>query len=248
MKNILFILVLVSSLGYSQTVTDLFEKGNSSYKNGDYKTAITLYRSIEAQNKVSSELYFNLGNCYYKLNKVAPTIYNYEKALRLDPNNEDARNNLIFAKRLTLDRIEKLPQSVFQKLQASLFVIDYASWGYFSILFSVFTALLFLGYYFSLTSSNKRLFFSSGIITALLLICSFSIAYTQYQSLMNKKEAIIFSEEAIVKTEPTVNSDESFVLHEGTKVVLLDTVDDWKKIKLVDGKIGWLPSLNLKEL
>ena len=90
------------------------EHKNDFYKKGAIEKAIEAYRKIESQAVISSELYYNLGNCYYKLNNVGATIYNYEKALQLDPLNEDAANNLVFAKRLAIDRIEEVPKSVFQ--------------------------------------------------------------------------------------------------------------------------------------
>ena len=249
MKKLAILFLLVSFSTLAQNTNDLFSNANSLYKEGNYDEAIKLYKQIESQNIASSELYYNLGNCYYKLNKVAPTIYNYEKALQLNPLNEDAKNNLILAKRLTLDRIEALPKSVFQKFNENyLQKLTYNAWAIVTVVISFIASILFLLFYFAYSPNKKRLYFSTSIISFLLLIISITITYSQYSQSKNTIEAIIFTEEISIKNEPTSNSDEVFTLHEGTKVLVLDSVDNWKKIKLADGKIGWTQSKNLKEL
>lgn len=250
MRNLvtyLFLFVSISML--AQNANDLFLSANSLYKDGKYEEAIKLYEQIEDENLTSSEVYYNLANCYYKLNKIAPTIYNYEKALQLDPLNKDAKNNLVIAKRLTLDRIEALPKSVFQKFNENyLQKFTYNTWAVITIVLSFIASILFLLFYFAYTPSKKRTYFTTSIISFLFLTTSLVITYTQYnQSKINIK-AIIYTEEVSVKNEPTNNSNEVFTLHEGTKVSVLDSVDNWKKIKLADGKVGWVKTKILKEL
>ena len=143
MKKIFFLLVLISSFAFSQSSEALFTAGNDFYKKGEIEKAIEVYRKIESQAVISSELYYNLGNCYYKLNNVGATIYNYEKALQLDPLNEDAANNLVFAKRLTIDRIEEVPKSVFQKLNENyLQKFSYNQWAIISCGFFIINSRL----------------------------------------------------------------------------------------------------------
>ena len=105
MKKIVFLLWIVANSIAAQNADSLFVKANNFYKSGEFETAIENYKKIESQNLISSELYYNLGNSYYKLNKVGPSIYYYEKALLLNPLNEDVKKNLVFAKRLALDNI-----------------------------------------------------------------------------------------------------------------------------------------------
>ncbi|SNR17394.1 SH3 domain-containing protein [Tenacibaculum jejuense] len=251
MKRIIWLLTLFVSASFAnaQNTDELFNNANNLYKNGSYKEAAKIYESLIASKTVSSELFYNLGNCYYKLNKVGPSIYNYEKALLLDPLNEDAKNNLVFAKRLTLDRIEELPKSVLQKFNENyISKISFNGWAVVSVIISFLASILFILYYFSLIPSRKRIFFTTSILLFLILIISLAITYHQYSKFSNTVEAIIFSDEASVKNEPTKNGDEVFLLHEGTKVIVLDEVDDWKKIRLVDGKIGWLKNDNIKIL
>ena len=251
MKRIIWLLTLVVTTNFAnaQNTDELFNKANNLYKNGSYEQAVELYKSIIESKNISSELFYNLGNCYYKLNKVGPSIYNYEKALLLDPLNEDAKNNLVFAKRLTLDRIEELPKSVLQKFNENyISKISFNGWAVIAVVISFLASLLFILYYFSITPSSKRIFFSTSILSFILLVISLAITYHQFSKTSNTVEAIVFSDEVSVKNEPTKNGDEVFSLHEGTKVIVLDEVDDWKKIRLSDGKIGWLKSNNIKIL
>ena len=214
MRKITLLFVLFTGLLSAQTVDKLFAEANRAYKEAKYTEAIELYQKIEAEGKVSSELYFNLGNSYYKLNKVAPTIYNYEKALQLDPLNEDAANNLVFAKRLTLDAIEELPKSFFQKLNENyLQKLSFNQWAIIVVIFSFVASILFLLFYFSVTSSRKRLYFVTSIISFLLLIISLVITYNQYNFSKNNINAIIFAEKAEVKNAPTLNSEDVFLLY-----------------------------------
>lgn len=250
MKKILLLLAFFTVNGlFSQDFDKLFSEANDFYKNGNYENAIELYEQIAVSGNVSTELFYNLGNSYYKINKVGPSIYNYEKALLLDPLNEDAENNLIFANRLSLDRIEELPKSALQKFNENyISKLHYNQWATLSVVISLLAALFFLLYYFSHSPSIKRLFFTSTIISLLLLVTSLSITVNQYGVDSRKVEAIIYATEVSVKNEPTKSAEEAFILHEGTKVIVLDQVDDWKKIKLVDGKIGWLKEQDINIL
>lgn len=250
MRKLLFLLLMtIANSLFSQSVDSLFVTANNLYKNEKFEEAIKQYKQIESQEVVSSELYYNLGNSYYKLNKVGPSIYYYEKALKLDPLNQDVKNNLVFAKRLALDNIEELPQTVLQKFNKKyLQKLSYNQWAVVVIVFSFLGGLLFLLYYFAYSSSRKRLFFVTSMTCFILLAISIFITYNQYSFSKKNKEAIVFAEKTEVHNAPTLNSEEVFTLHEGTKVIVLDAVDNWKKIKLADGKLGWIIASEIKEL
>lgn len=249
MKKILILSLFVSQIVLSQSAEGFFKKANEQYKLEHYNEAIKTYKQIEELRLSSSEMYYNLGNCYYKLNQVAPAIYNYEKALLINPLNEDARNNLVFAKRLTIDTIEELPKSIFQKIDESIIKkLSYNEWAIISVIFSFLGSGLFLLFYFSYTPTKKRLFFVTSVLSFLLLILSSVFTIKEYSYTKANIEAIIFVEESEVKNAPTSNGDTIFKLHEGTKVKVLDTVDRWKKIKIADGKIGWIDTDQIKLL
>jgi len=251
MKKLLFFLCIFSvTLFVAQTSnTNLFDQANQSYKDGKYQEAIKLYQEIEAKDSVSSTLFFNLANSYYKLNNVASTIYYYEKALILNPLNTDASNNLEFARRMTIDNIEELPKTFLQRLEINYIQkFSYNQWAKFAIGFSILFAILFLLFFFANASNKKRVYFLTSVISFVFLSITTTISYNQYNKAQNKKYGIIFAPKVVVKNAPTINSDEVFTLHEGTKITILDAVDNWKKIILADGKIGWISAENLKEL
>ncbi|MGL5111798.1 MAG: tetratricopeptide repeat protein, partial [Flavobacterium sp.] len=140
MKNIVYLLLFITNILAAQTG---FETGNALYKRGQYEQAIQAYESVaRVGKKESAELYFNLGNCYYKLNKVAPAIFNYERALVLSPNDTEIQNNLKFAQKRTIDEIKVLPKVGFEKLIRDFTAFyHYNSWAWISIGFSVFFLL-----------------------------------------------------------------------------------------------------------
>lgn len=248
MKKILFLLLVVTSTIRSQSVDSLFVQANNLYKTEQYKEAIDLYKKIESQNMISSDLYYNLGNSYYKLNKVGPTIFYYEKALQLNPNNEDVKNNMVFAKRLALDNIKPLPKTVWQKINENyLQLLTYNEWAIVVVILSFLAGILFLLYYFNNTSNVKRLFFITSMVAFICLFISLTITYNQYNYTKNTKEAIVFAAESEIRNAPTFNSEKVFTLHEGTKVLVLDVVDNWKKIKIADGKLGWIIASEIQE-
>jgi tetratricopeptide (TPR) repeat protein len=249
MKKLLIIWLFIGQAVFSQSAEELFEKANEQYKLEQYQDAINTYEQIKELGLTSSELYYNIGNCYYKLNKVAYSIYNYEKALLIDPLNEDAENNLIFARRLTIDNIEALPKTLLQKIEGAVVKkLSYDQWAITSVVLSILGCGLFLLFYFSYSSGKKRFFFVTSMLCFLLLIVTSVFTIKEYSYMQNNVDAIIFALETDVKNAPTLNSEDVFTLHEGTKVKVLDTVDNWKKIKIADGKIGWIVASELKIL
>ena len=250
MKKFLFIiLVLFSVFCFSQKSTELFNEGNTLYNEGDYNGAIAKYEQILSSGVHSAALYYNLGNANYKLNRVAPSIYFFEKALLLAPNDEDIQVNISFARNMTLDAIDILPESDFSKIvNNSVGSLEIDKWAVISIVFIFVFVLTFLLYYFSYRQRSKRLFFI--LSTLALIFCVFSVFFAirqQNQSLSNKP-AIVFAIESNVKSEPNNRSESVFVLHEGTKVNVLEALGNWKKIKLADGKVGWILKDDIKEL
>ncbi len=246
MKNIFYLLLLTTQVFFAQNG---FEKGNALYQKGNYQEAITTYESILNSKKQSAELYFNLGNCYYKLNKVAPSIYNYEKALLLNPEDAEIQNNLKFAQKLQIDEVKEVPKVGFSKLiQDFTSTFHYNTWAWISVGFATLFLLFFVGYYFSQTTTSKRVFFIGLFLVLFLLLISVSSAFFERNQNQNDRPAIVFAEVASVKSEPKNNSNDAFVLHEGTKVYVKETLDNWLKIQLADGTDGWIEKGNVKEL
>ncbi|MBL7471898.1 tetratricopeptide repeat protein [Robertkochia sediminum] len=227
----------------------LFETGNELYNQGEYQAAIDTYKEILAAGEHSPEVYFNMGNAYYKMDRIAPSILYYEKALFLDPDDEDVKVNLAYARNMTIDDIDALPKTGFAKLTRGLLgAFTYSVWSYLAIVGMLLFVLFFIGYYFADREGRKRLLFAiSGGWVFLSLLCLL-FAFQQRKWERNYDPAIVFASETTVKSEPNLGSDEIFRLHEGTKVFILDAMHDWKKIRLADGKEGWLPAEELQRI
>ncbi len=250
MKKIIFFLIfLVGIVGHAQTMDSLFIKANKLYQQESYIEALKLYQDIESKNMESGVLYFNMANVYYKTNQVAPSIYYYEKALQFDPNNKDYIFNLEFAKRMTLDNIEALPKSLGQKFRDTFILkFTYNTWAVIAVSLAFLFAILFLLYHFSYSTSKKRIYFLTSLLSVIFVSISLYFSFRNYHYIKNIKTAIIFATQTQVKSAPTKSSEINFELHEGTKVQILETLDNWKKIKIIDGKTGWINGEDLKEL
>ncbi len=250
MKYIFFLLIiLTSSIDYAQNLDSLFVTANKSYQQENYLEALELYQDIEKQNVESEALYFNMANIYYKTNQVAPAIYYYEKALQLDPNNKDVAFNLDFANLMILDNIEPLPKSLGQRFRDGFILkFIYTTWAIIAVSLAFLFALLFLLYHFSYTTSKKRFYFITSILSASFVAISLFFAMKNHHYVTTTKSAIIFAQQTQVKSAPTKNSEINFELHEGTKVQVLEDLDNWRKIKIADGKTGWMNVEDLKEL
>ncbi|MBP1223304.1 tetratricopeptide repeat protein [Flavobacterium sp. 1355] len=247
MKNILYLFLLISQVFFAQ---NSFEKGNTLYKNGEYQQAIDVYESIIKEEKQqSAELYFNLGNSYYKLNKVAPSIYNYEKALVLKPNDPETLNNLKFAKKLTIDEIKEVPKVGFAKLiQNFTGIFNYNTWAKISVGIAFVFLLCFIGYYFSQLTLSKRIYFIGMFILLVALFLSVAAGMSEKDHFDNDRPAIVFAEISEVRSEPQKAGSPIFLLHEGAKVYVKETLLNWKKIELTDGTEGWIDSSTIKEV
>ncbi len=246
------IVLLFHFTGFSQenpSAETLFDNATSLYNDGKYEEATENYLAILDRGLHSAAVYYNLGNSYYKLNRIPESIYYYEKALQLSPDDQDVKNNLAFARNMTIDAIEPLPQTGLSRFWNNLTGnFHYNTWAGIAIALAFLTAIFFLCYYYLSSSVKKRIFFVASIAAVACLTGSVYIAYFQFHKNTNTKFAIVFAKESQVKSEPNSRSEQAFLLHSGTKVQILETLDDWKHIKLADGKTGWLPREDVKEL
>ena len=250
MKTVVYIFIFLSGLLSLAQSNVAFEQGNTLYNEGKYQQAISIYESILDNGQHSAEMYYNLGNAYYKLNSIAPSIYYFEKALILAPKDKDIQNNLAFARNMTVDAIEVVPEVGLNRIMKSIiYMFSLDAWALLSVGFSIGFVLLFLMYYFSYSTGRKRLLFLSSFTSLGLMCIALFFAFQNYSLDKNDKPAIVFSQESQVKTEPYLRSENVFFLHEGTKVQMLESYDEnWIKIKIADGKTGWIPSEDIKAL
>src|SRR5699024_7368733 len=206
-------------------------------------------KAILGNGKTSAEVYFNLANAYYKTDAVAPSIYYYNKALQLSPGDKAIQTNLEFAKKRTVDVIEEAPKTGLSEFVDNLIAtFSYEAWAVLAIVFAFLFAGFGLWYYFTRKSNRKRFFFVLSVLALLVAISSVAFAYQQVDVQKNKDYAIVFATQVGIHTEPNHNSTQAFVLHEGTKVKILEQFNGYAKIKLADGAKGWLKTTAIKEL
>ena len=216
-------------------------KQNALYSNQKFEEAINVYEQILASGKESDELYFNLGNAYYKTGNAINAILNYERALLLKPNDEDIKFNLDIANQFIVDNIEGLPKPFFVRWRESVinkFAAD--TWAKISVVcFVVF--LMLLGFYiFSKSANIKRFSFLIGILVIVISLFTFSFASKQKQNITHRASAIIQCPRVTVKSSPSETGTDLFLIHEGLKIEITDSLNNWKEIKLLDGNKGWL--------
>lgn len=247
MKKIIHIIVVLTTFVVSAQNDALFNNATDAYNEGNYERAIESYLKIIANGQHSADLYFNLGNSYYKLNQVAPSIYYYEKALLLKPKDPEITNNLAFAKNMTLDAIESLPQTGFSKLYDSIVgVLSFDQWGYTAVGFMLLFVLLYIAFYYFRVATYKRIAFISSSLALFIALIAVVFAYMEYDNFKADQPAIVFADQVTVKSEPNERSQEIFKLHEGTKLNVVEELKDWRKIRIADGQTGWLLSENIK--
>lgn len=246
MKQFFYLLLLATQVFFAQNG---FETGNALYRKGDFAGAVSAYENVLKSKKESAELYFNLGNAYYKQNKVAPAIYNYEKALLLQPGDSEIRNNLQFAHKMQIDEVKSVQHVGFSKMIRDFTGnFHYDSWARLAVSAAFLFLLLFVGYYFSHATLLKRIVFFAMFLTLLLIVLSVFAAIYEKDSYETERPAIVFEGITGVKSEPEKNAADAFVLHEGAKVYVLESLDNWRKIQLPDGNEGWIEKEAIREL
>jgi tetratricopeptide (TPR) repeat protein len=239
----LFVLAVGSATTNAQTAPDEFERATTLYREGKFEEAAQHYERIVRQGVVSASLYFNLGNSYYRLGRMAPAILNYERARRLEPNDADLLHNLSLANLKIVDRIEPLPELFFiqwARTTASILPLHGTARAII-VLWVLFFGTLALVY---LVPGNTLIRISRWIVagSGLLLLLAGLLLAIQLFAGHSGNDAVVTASTVTAKTSPDEQSVDAFVVHEGLKVTMSDSLSGWIKIILADGKIGWIRS------
>ena len=238
------LLMLLLPLG-AQAVTKA--EADSAYAQGHYQQAITDYQALLKQG-ASADLYYNLGNAYYRSENITQAVLNYERALLLSPGDRDIRFNLQLARSKTIDKI--VPESemffiTWYHALVNLMSVD--GWARTAIFSLALVIVLSLVYLFSQPVWLRKIGFFGGITLLVVFVLANVFASQQKQSLIHRKGAIVMSPSVTVKSTPAANGTDLFILHEGTKVTITDgSMRDWKEIRLADGKEGWIESKKIE--
>jgi tetratricopeptide (TPR) repeat protein len=239
-QTILFLLCLLS-VGNAENLEELFLTANQSYRAEKYEDAIRIYQNILSQGYESAHLYYNLGNCYFRLDQIGQSILYYEKARKINPNESDLIYNLELANLRVVDRIEIPPRffmfNLWDKLKWFFSLEDLVM-----LLISLFllAVLILIGWLFIPWEKLRNILISLVFISSLFFLFWMYILIIRIDEYRNKVEAVILAPSVTVVSAPDENSTDMFILHEGVKILLNEQREEWVNISLADGKTGWI--------
>lgn len=244
---LLFVISLTSFFSPLTSHAVTKAEADSAYVRGQYQQAIAQYEELLKQG-ASADLYYNLGNAYYRTENIPEAVLNYERALLLSPGDRDIRFNLQIARSKTFDKI--VPESemffvTWYRALVNLTSVD--GWARTALISLALTIILLLVYLFSERLWLRKAGFFGGVALLLLFVVANIFAWQQKKELLNRKGAIIFAPAVTVKSTPAANGTDLFILHEGTKVEITDgSMKEWKEIRIADGKEGWIEAKHIR--
>lgn len=251
MKRIMMILgILTVSAAWlsAQDADSLWNQAVKDYTEENYQEALAGFTALEADGYVSRELYYNIGNCYYKLgNSLGQSILYYERALKLDPSYEDAQVNLAIAREYTLDRIDEVPEFILLTwIKAFRDTVSSDAWAWIALALFLVTAVMVLLFRFGGSPALRKTAFALAVAALLMTIISAVFAFNLRSGLESDGEAVVTVPVSSVKSSPGSTDQSLFILHEGTKVAVMDSLGEWYRIELSDGRQGWLEAEDIE--
>jgi tetratricopeptide (TPR) repeat protein len=224
-----------------------FEQANLLYTDAKYQEAITTYEEILNSGLESGELYFNLGNSYYKSGNLPKSILYYERAKLILPHDKDIQYNLEMANSQITDKLDTIGEFFLSSwLNTFMNSTKSDNWAIISLISFTICVLLIAIFLFSRNRNLKQLSFFIGILILFGSVVAFNFSAKQKQKLTERNTAIIFAPSVTIKSSPSKGGTELFILHEGTKVSILEQVSDWYRIQISDGNEGWAPMQSME--
>lgn len=252
MKRALYILlaIVIPSLSFGAgQVQALFAAGNASYNKGQYKDALDSYKKIVDEGYESAPLYFNMGNASYKNGDIPSALLYYGKAHRISPGDEDINFNIKYVNLKTTDKIDEAPEFFVTKWwRGFILAISANALAWISVLLVLAGSVMLIWYFFTASVTIKKTSFYSAISFFALGLIAVFMAGMQLSYFSSHREAIVFSGTVNVNSSPVEKAKPLFVIHEGTKLDILDDSNGWLKIKLANGSEGWLKSRDVREI
>ncbi len=251
MKKFWIILVFVLST-FTIFANDnllLLSEANKSYSENNFEQAISLYEKVLENGMESAEVYYNLGNAYFKINDMPSAILFYEKARKLNPNDEDILKNLEIANSRIVDKIENMPEIFYKQWWKNLlYIFSVDEWATISLVFFALIFVMLLVFLLTNIYWVKKSSFWFGIVFIVISGTTWMLANQKHKSFTQDHQAIIFTPTITVKSSPTETGVDLFVIHEGTKVQITDHVGDWYEVKIPNGSLGWLKAQDIRKI
>ncbi len=250
MKRIFIILFLFSGVSLmAQNPEALFRQANEDYQHGKFEQAINTYLKIDSLGYHSAELYYNTGNAYFRSNKLGMARLYYERAALLKPNDDDIRTNLNYTESLLTDRFDEVPQLFFIRwYQKMISELHPGTWVLLSLVLFLFSFAGFMVYIFIRKTRLRRAGFYTGIFVFVFSMLCLWFGYQRDRQISRPGTAIIMSDSQTVKSAPRESGKDLFVLHEGTKVHIENTLEGWDEIRISDGRKGWIPTSSMEKV
>ena len=234
------LLLAAPAVSAQNDVSSLWNMAGEAFAAGQWQNALNYYQMIEGENLESADLYYNIGNAYFKLDDIPHAILYYERALKLDPAHDDAAHNLEIARQMTLDKIDVVPDFIlvswFRGIRQGL---SADAWAWITLALAAIVGVLFLLFRIGGSTALRTVSFIGACIFAVLTVGTFLFSLQQKRAITRQDSAIVTTPVCSVKSSPAEGGKTVFVLHEGTKIRLLDNVGDFAKISIADGRQGW---------
>lgn len=249
--QLLIFLFISENCIQAQTPNDyaVVKEANKAYTAGEFQKAVDLYEKLVKSGYSAAELYFNLGNSYYRIGDYKSAILYYERAKKLRPDDENIAINLDFCQKYVQDRIEVAPKFFLVNwMESFLNWFSAKAWSMISIFTFIGLLSFILVFLFTRSLLFRKLSFYLGIVSFFVTSSSFYAAYQQNLEMTSHDTAIIFNQSVSVKSSPNESGTVLFIIHEGLKVTITNRSEGWKEIKLSDGKVGWLQNESIVEI
>ncbi len=249
MRKIFLVVLLLSVVFRGMAAEDTAARAERLYREGKYAEAAEIYQQVLSEGQESSELYYNLGNAYFKMGENTRAILNYERSLLLNPADRMARYNLNMARQAVVDKIDVLPELFIVRWYKAVETHYSADqWGYISVgLFVLFLVMAALFFYSRSVGLRKTGFFV-GILVLLLTLTTVFFAIRQDRRISEREYAVITTPSVTVKGAPDSSGTDLFLIHEGLKVKVIGELGNWYNIRLADGNEGWVAKTDMERI
>jgi len=246
---ILLTCIFLPATVFAADLSSLVKKGNEFYSGNEFEKAIELYEAVIDSGYASAELYFNLGNAYFKTHRITLALLNYERASIIDPQDKDIQHNLQLARTFVTDKIDAIPGFILRQWMESIIrLVRSDTWAMISIVSFILTLLFLLVYLFSRRLMLRKLSFWLAVLLIIISSVNFTFAWQRKKIDTRHHTALIQVPSVTVKSSPDDSGTDIFQLHEGTKVTVVDSLSEWREIKIADGNQGWVRTSELIDI